>query len=119
MAYSKRVWYDRDSEYPNRRTLTNVNDATDVKTYDISRAEGNVTTDGTPLTSANMNDLETRISSAFTEVAENMAEANPVEEPTDVLTKIKIGGVVYAIEAGGGLNTTTVNITSTTYTEVT
>lgn len=66
MAYNQTTWYDRDSEYPNRRTLVNVNDETDVKTYDISRAEGTVTTQGTPLTAANMNDLESRIASAFT-----------------------------------------------------
>lgn len=66
MAYNQITWYDRDSEYPNRRTLVNVNDETDVKTYDISRAEGTVTTQGTPLTAANMNDLESRIASAFT-----------------------------------------------------
>lgn len=68
MAFVQNTWIDRDSEHPNRRTLTNVNDTTDVKTYDISRAEGTVTTQGTPIGASTMNDLETRIASAFTDL---------------------------------------------------
>ena len=61
MAFSIKTWLDRQSEHPNRRTLTNVNDSSDVKTYDITRAEGNVTAQGSPMGAAAMNDLEGRI----------------------------------------------------------
>lgn len=66
MAFNQATWIDRDSEHPNRRTLQNVNDPTDVKTYDVSRAEGTVTTQGTPIGASTLNDLENRIASAFT-----------------------------------------------------
>lgn len=61
MSFSKKTWLDRTSEYPNRRTITNVNDVTDVKTVDISRAEGTVSVQGSPLNASALNDLEGRI----------------------------------------------------------
>ena len=61
MSFVSKTWLDRQSEYPNRRTLTNINDQTDVKTYDISRAEGTVTAQGSPLNASALNDLEGRI----------------------------------------------------------
>lgn len=99
--FNIRQWLDRISEHPNRRTLTNVNDPTDVQTYDLSRAEGTVSVQGTALTAANLNDLEGRIASAFTAVDNAMPEANPAEEATGSLTKLKVGGTVYEVEGGG------------------
>lgn len=61
MSYSRQTWNDRSSEYPNRRTLTNVNDPSDIKTYDITRAEGTVSIEGSPLNADAMNGLEGRI----------------------------------------------------------
>ena len=61
MSYSRQTWNDRSSEYPNRRTLTNVNDPSDIKTYDITRAEGTVAVEGSPLNADAMNGLEGRI----------------------------------------------------------
>lgn len=45
---------DRVVEHPNRWTLTNVENATDVKTYDVTRAEGEITNPGTPLNAENL-----------------------------------------------------------------
>ena len=100
--FNIRQWLDRISEHPNRRTLTNVNDPTDVQTYDLSRAEGTVSVQGTAITAANLNDLEGRIASAFTAVDNAMPEANPAETATASLTKLKVDGTVYDIEGGGG-----------------
>lgn len=100
--FNVREWIDRISQHPNRRTLTNVEDPTDVKTYDLSRAEGTVTTQGTAITGANLTDLERRIGSAFTAVENAMPKANPAEEATGSLTKLKVGGTVYEVEGGGG-----------------
>ena len=100
--FNIRQWLDRISEHPNRRTLTNVEDPTDVKTYDLSRAEGDVSVQGTALTGANLTDLENRIGAAFTAVENAMPKANPAETPTASLTKLKVGGTVYEIEGGGG-----------------
>lgn len=61
MSFIKKTWLDRTSEHPNRRTITNVNDPTDVKTVDISRAEGIVSVQGSPISASALNDLEGRI----------------------------------------------------------
>ena len=106
--FNIRQWIDRVSQFPNRRTLTNVEDPTDVKTYDLSRAEGEITTQGTAITGANLNDLEGRIASAFTSVEQAMPEANPAAEATGSLIKIKINGTVYEIEGGGEPQTGTI-----------
>lgn len=49
------AFVDRVVEHPNRWTLTNINDAEDVKTYDVVRDEGTVTNDGTPINAENLN----------------------------------------------------------------
>lgn len=54
-------WQDRQSDHPNRRTLTNIADPTDIKTYDITRAEGNVSVEGSAMNASAMEDLEDRI----------------------------------------------------------
>jgi hypothetical protein len=100
--FNIRQWIDRVSQFPNRRTLTNVEDPTDVKTYDLSRAEGEVSVQGTALTAANLNNLENRIDAAFTAVEQAMPEANPAAEATASLTKLKVAGTVYEVEGGGG-----------------
>lgn len=61
MSFAVKTWLDRMSAHPNRRTFTNPNDNTDVHTYDVTRAEGNVTQEGSPMNAAAMNDLESRI----------------------------------------------------------
>ena len=61
MSYSRQTWNDRSSEYPNRRTLTNVNDPSDIKTYDIARAEGTIYIEGSAINADAMNGLEGRI----------------------------------------------------------
>lgn len=47
------AFQDRIVEYPNRVTLTAVSGETD--TYDMARAEGTVTQEGTPLNAENLN----------------------------------------------------------------
>ena len=61
MSFVTNTWIDRVSDNPNRRTLVNVNDSSDVKTVDITRAEGTVSVQGTPLNASALNDLESRI----------------------------------------------------------
>ena len=62
MAFNKRVWKDRISEYPNRRT---INDGNVTKRVTVGRDEGSVTEAGDAFTASNMNDLEDRIEAAF------------------------------------------------------
>lgn len=64
MAFAQKTWAKRITEYPNRRKLTNVSDASET-TVDIERAEGIISQAGDGFTQANMNDLEQRIADAF------------------------------------------------------
>lgn len=61
MAFVKKTWVDRVVQYPNRR---NINDGYTTKTVTVSRNEGNVTVEGTPLNADSFNDLENRILAA-------------------------------------------------------
>lgn len=63
MAFIKRTWKDRVSEYPNRRMLTKEDGSTELVM--VSRAEGEVREEGDAFSEDNMNDLEERIADTF------------------------------------------------------
>ena len=69
MAYVKKTWKPRISQYPGRRRVVGTGEA---NTYDITRAEGTVTQTGDAFSAANMNDLETRIGNEFTAINNNL-----------------------------------------------
>ena len=62
MAFVKKTWKDRISQYPNRRT---INDGTSTKVVTVGRDEGTVTVQGDAFNASNMNDLENRIANAI------------------------------------------------------
>lgn len=64
MAYVKKTWVDRQTEFPARRKLSPTG-VTDV--YDVSRDEGLVLDEGDAFSASNMNSLETRIATALSE----------------------------------------------------
>lgn len=66
MAYTKKTWMDRNVEHPSRRKLTPVSGKENV--YDVTRSEGGVITPGDAFNAENMNDLEARISEAYTDL---------------------------------------------------
>ena len=70
MAYEKKIWKNRQSEYPNRRTLAPVDGQ--ENTYDVTRAEGLVMEEGDPFDQESMNDLENRIYSGFADGGVNV-----------------------------------------------
>ena len=70
MAYVKKTWKPRISQYPGRRRMVGTGEA---NTYDITRAEGTVTQTGDAFSAANMNDLETRIGNEFTSLNNNLS----------------------------------------------
>ncbi|MBW7573924.1 hypothetical protein [Caproiciproducens faecalis] len=72
MAFSIKTWVDRLSEFPNRRRLDSTGIA---NTYDVTRAEGNVSVEGDKINAANLNDLESRISEAFNETVDKSTSA--------------------------------------------
>ena len=61
MAYVKKVWKDRQVQYPNRRT---INDGRTTKVVTVGRDEGTIIEEGDAFNAANMNDLENRILAA-------------------------------------------------------
>lgn len=67
MAYTQKIWKNRQSEYPNRRVLTPTGNADE---YDVARSEGVVTEEGDLLDADNLNDLESRIKAGFEEKAD-------------------------------------------------
>lgn len=70
MAFAKKTWKDRLSEFPGRRKLKDIN--TNVESvYDVSRAEGELFQAGDAYSAENMNDLETRIDDGFMDLTDN------------------------------------------------
>ena len=61
MGYTKNIWVDRNVEFPNRYNLTNVSG----DTYDIISNAGTIIEEGTPITAAKMNNLETGVEYAL------------------------------------------------------
>ena len=68
MAFVGKTWVDRNSQYPTRRKLTNVNDISDVMYVTVERDEGTVTEAGDVFDATTMNNLESRIAAIFTDV---------------------------------------------------
>ena len=85
MAYTKKTWKPRISQYPGRRRMVGTGEA---NTYDITRAEGTVTQTGDAFSAENMNDLETRISNEFTSLNNNLAKKANAEDILKLRTKL-------------------------------
>lgn len=71
MAFEKKTWTDRISEYITRRKLTNVSTGTE-EIVDVERYEGEISQNGDAFSAANMNDLEDRIDEAITGVEDTL-----------------------------------------------
>lgn len=70
MAWTPKVWVDRTVQFAGRRLLTPV--AGVANTVDVTRAEGTVFAVGDLPDAAALNDLETRIDSAFNHLEDNL-----------------------------------------------
>ena len=66
MAFEKKTWKDRLSEFPGRRKLKNISTNAEA-VYDVTRAEGELFQAGDAYSAENMNDLEERIENGFEE----------------------------------------------------
>jgi hypothetical protein len=74
MAFEKKTWTDRQSEYPNRRVLTPTGTENE---YQVSRSEGLIIQEGDRLNAENLNGLENRIDKAVNEVIATANNAMP------------------------------------------
>ena len=110
MAYEKKTWKNRQSEYPNRRTLTPVDGQ--ENTYDVARAEGLVMEEGDAFDQKTMQDLEDRVAAGFAAVTSRTytavlpAEGYPpstMKSPNSVRKVLSILGSPQGISLAGSL----------------
>lgn len=59
MAYEKQTWVDRETQHPDRRRIEPVDGPDSL--YDITREQGDVYTEGTPITAERLNHMENGI----------------------------------------------------------
>ena len=110
MAFNKKTWTDRESQYPRRRLLTPVEEG-DAVLYTVSRAEGTVTHEGDPFNAETMNNLETRIeaeTNLLEQAMANVETGNTATHDYNVNDYFVKNGVFYRVTAritsGQGFN---------------
>ena len=72
MSFEQKTWTDRDVQYPGKRTITNVNDSSDIQDVYVTRAEGTISTQGDLWCAETMNNMEERIANAFSEIIQSL-----------------------------------------------
>ena len=123
MAFSKKTWKDRVSQYINRRLLTDSDGNTQHVT--VTRDEGSVTEAGDAFSASNMNDLEDRIENAFDALtaadipySSGVSVADKLDDMTTYSSTEKAvgtwidGSTIYqkTVDCGTMPNNTTINI---------
>lgn len=111
MAFSgfvRKVWQDRVSEFPLRRRLTDTTSGVSQQVT-VARDEGTVTTQGDTFDAANMNGLEARIASSFTEdeaAIGNLANLTTTEKSNLVgaVNEVKASVPTFVPESLGDLD---------------
>ncbi len=89
MSFTKKTWTDRISEFITRRLLTKADGSTEQVT--VSRDEGEITQEGTPLNAESFNDLEGRIESAFSDTDDAISQLN-----THLTELFPIGSIIQS-----------------------
>lgn len=119
MAFNKKEWTDRQVEYPNRRTITDI-DSGETSSVMITRDEGQVTVPGDLLDAYNLNDLEDRISSAID--SKSTVTFTPSLIYGTKIGEISIDGestnIIAPAGGGGGGSSVAVQQTLTSGTEI-
>lgn len=90
MAYTAKTWKDRQSEYPNRRNLTDADG--NISQVTVSRDEGAIAEEGDAFSAENMNDMEQRISNEFSALSAILKEAFVISGTTLTIDLDKLGG---------------------------
>lgn len=70
MGFIKKIWKDRISEFPTRRSLTKTDGTSELVT--VARSEGMILEEGDAFSAENMNDFENRVANGFSELNENI-----------------------------------------------
>ena len=108
MAFIKKTWTDRNTQYPTRRILTAIEGETD--TYDVTRAEGTISAEGDAFNATNMNDLEDRIESAFEIITGTLTSGQTSITITD--TSINTNSILSFFTSIYGVNPEAVSVTN-------
>lgn len=66
----KKIWKNRTTEFPTRRTLMKEDGSSEIVT--VTRNEGTVSEEGDAFDADTMNNLEERIDAGFTELKSNL-----------------------------------------------
>ena len=94
MGFIKKIWKDRISEFPTRRSLTKTDGTSELVT--VARSEGMISEEGDAFSAENMNDLETRISNEFEEQNKNFTDKlDDIEAYIKGGFSMTIGNVLY------------------------
>lgn len=83
MAFQKKTWKDRITEFPTRRTLTKSDGSSELVT--VARAEGTVSKEGDSFSAENMNNLETRIGNEFGEINKSLSEIEIIPDYNNII----------------------------------
>lgn len=73
MGFIKKIWKDRISEFPTRRSLTKTDGTSELVT--VARSEGMISEEGDAFSAENMNDFENRVANGFSELNEKFEDA--------------------------------------------
>lgn len=98
MAFEKKTWKNRQSEHPNRRTLTKVSGQ--ENSYDVERDEGLVLEEGDAFDQETMNDLESRIAAGFESDGVGLYSHAYISEDKTHLMFGKGGNIKFVATAG-------------------
>lgn len=87
MGFIKKIWKDRISEFPTRRSLTKTDGTSELVT--VARSEGMISEEGDAFSAENMNDFENRIANGFSELNEKITiPLTPVSQVTGYFAQL-------------------------------
>lgn len=100
MGFIKKIWKDRISEFPTRRSLTKTDGTSELVT--VARSEGMISEEGDAFSAENMNDFENRVANGFSEINKNLGDLTFAQD-ADGNWGYKVGGADPVIPFGGNL----------------
>lgn len=87
MGFIKKIWKDRISEFPTRRSLTKTDGTSELVT--VARSEGMISEEGDAFSAENMNDFENRVANGFSELNEKITiPLTPVSQVTGYFAQL-------------------------------
>lgn len=89
MAFQKKTWVDRLTEFATRRIITNVTTREETL-VEVARAEGDIYEAGDAFNAETMNDLEDRIAAQFEEVGKGVGVVDTYDNVMDMISQGKI-----------------------------